>query len=319
MKPGIYYNVPQEQYFALQAANNSGLVAIQRSPLHYWSKFLDPEREPYKVSPSLHLGSAIHCAILEPERFEKEYRKEPLPTDYQGALVTLDDYKNKCEYLGLKKSGVKDEVRARIKEASPNEIFFDEILDQFSKFKLLNKAQWRAANTIARNVRNSVAAQVMLGDGAAEVMMVWNDPETGVLCKARADWLTKDGSIIIDFKSSKNASPEEFWKSYIDYKYYRQAAWYLEGAEVLFGKSEERLFIFPVYETEPPYASAVYESKRHMLDEGRKENRFLLKKYAECLSKNEWPGYPDTIIPVNVPAWWKSKITTEETETMETY
>ena len=43
MKPGIYHDIPIEQYHAdPDTISKSGLDLIARTPLHYWSAHLDP-------------------------------------------------------------------------------------------------------------------------------------------------------------------------------------------------------------------------------------------------------------------------------------
>lgn len=56
-----------EDYHAYPAYSKSGLDLIDRSPYHYHL------RTPKKATRPMEIGTAIHCAILEPERFAKEY------------------------------------------------------------------------------------------------------------------------------------------------------------------------------------------------------------------------------------------------------
>lgn len=63
----IYENLPADDYFAIEAASNSGLKLIRRSPAHF--KFKE-EKEP---SPAMAMGTHLHMALLEPERFAKHY------------------------------------------------------------------------------------------------------------------------------------------------------------------------------------------------------------------------------------------------------
>ena len=71
IKPGIYRNVKITDYHSGDGLSATGLCELMRSPLHYITSL----KTPHKETPALKLGSATHCAILEPERFAREYIK----------------------------------------------------------------------------------------------------------------------------------------------------------------------------------------------------------------------------------------------------
>lgn len=64
----IIENMAQDEYFAIEAASNSGLKKIRRSPAHFKSP--EPSKEDTRAK---QIGRAIHSAILEPEDFAKRY------------------------------------------------------------------------------------------------------------------------------------------------------------------------------------------------------------------------------------------------------
>jgi hypothetical protein len=316
LKPGIHDGVPAEQYFSLPAASRSGLEHIERSPLHYYAQCLDPNRRPIKETPALRVGSAIHCAILEPERFGAEYRRKPNPEEFPNALDTADQYKETCKRLGLPVSGTKEVLKARIREADLSVQFFDDVERDFSKYKLLSWDEMTACVNISQNFRKSRLAELLFVSGKAERTIVWQDKETGVPCKARLDWLTDDYTTIADIKSAEDASRAGFSKSFANYNYHRQVAWYSEGVEALTG--QRPIFVFPVYEKEPPYATANYYAKTEIVEHGKREMRRLLRTYADCLSKQKWPGYDDEILPIDTPAWKLKQFDNVNAE-LETY
>ena len=55
------------------AISASGLKLFRRSPAHHYAAYLDPNRIERKPTAAMKLGTATHCAILEPERFNGEY------------------------------------------------------------------------------------------------------------------------------------------------------------------------------------------------------------------------------------------------------
>ncbi|WP_421930022.1 PD-(D/E)XK nuclease-like domain-containing protein [Nitratireductor rhodophyticola] len=76
VKPGIYFDLPNEQYHAGPGISKSGLWTIYtQSPAHY--KFAEREQKNH-----FDFGEACHLAILEPNKFEaKVYRG---PEDRRG-------------------------------------------------------------------------------------------------------------------------------------------------------------------------------------------------------------------------------------------
>lgn len=64
----ILENLPFAEYLAIEAASNSGLKRVRRSPAHF--KYPEPQK---KDSRAMEIGRAIHCAILEPELFQSTY------------------------------------------------------------------------------------------------------------------------------------------------------------------------------------------------------------------------------------------------------
>ena len=66
MEPGIYKEISNEEYHKGPGLSASGLKRLARSPDLY-------KNMPYKGSKAMELGTATHCAVFEPERFEAEF------------------------------------------------------------------------------------------------------------------------------------------------------------------------------------------------------------------------------------------------------
>lgn len=292
MQTGIIYGLSFKEYCALDAINCSGLKKIKKSPLHYWAEYLSPNRVEKEPTPAMYRGTAIHTAVLEPKRFSEEYRKIPTIEDYPDHLNTVDQLKEQLKLFGLPVGGAKADLINRLREAGVSLSFFEDVIKEHEKYKLLKKDDWEACQKISQGVRTNPALSVLFEKGNAEVTLVWKDQITGMMCKARADWLTDDG-IIVDIKSASDAGIQEFGWSFEKYGYWQQAAWYLDGVSETMGV--KGTFIIAAFETDFPYATAVYMPDDQALEDGRNENKFLLNKYIECLKGQVWPGYSDEI------------------------
>ena len=160
-------------------------------------------------------------------------------------------------------------------------------------------------------IRAHPAASALLsGDGMAEASVYWTDPATGELCRCRPDWWRKDG-IVVDLKTTIDASPEGFAKSLANYRYHVQAPWYLAGTSAAYESGHlpddwqaPRAFAFIAVEKAAPYAVAVYMLDTASLEVGAAQMRADLDTLAECRRTGVWPGYGDKIKALSLPDWY---------------
>lgn len=313
MEPGIY-TIPYEQYEAAEGVSKHGLDAIAISPLHHWAYYRNPERGRQKDTPARVLGSAIHTSILEPERFDLEYVQEPNIKSYTTALDKLEDYKRACKELGLKVTGTKPELKKQIQAHTESAYdFWDDTYEQQTFGRIvLSDSDWRVTKTITARVRKHPAASELLKYGKAEQSIFWVDKDTRVKCKGRIDWLAPkapEGVTVFDLKSTTDASPDGFQRSVLKYRYYVQAAMYLDGLfEIGYDPDS---FIFGAWEKHSPHAAALYYATNDMLETGRQEYKNLLKTYKKCLETDNWPGYSQDIQPLGMPEHFKASSLSE--------
>lgn len=64
-------------YHAHPAISKSHLDLIARSPLHYWARYIDPNRVPTEPTDAMRLGTAVHTLTLEADQFEARYAVAP--------------------------------------------------------------------------------------------------------------------------------------------------------------------------------------------------------------------------------------------------
>lgn len=266
MKPGIKKNLSNDEYHSSDGISKSGLDLIAQSPLHYWARYLDPERQPKEPTPALRLGTAIHAAVLEPEKFASDFVVAP-------------------------------DVDKRTTEGKAR--WADFVMAAAGK-TIISSADFDKCRRIAQQVRQHPTAQMLFDSGVAEQSAFWVDQETGVLCKCRPDWLTKQ--VVVDLKSATDASPQVFQRSAYAYRYHVQAAWYLDGLAAATGKQRD-VFVFAAFEKEPPFACAFYYADQAMIEAGRREYRRLLQIYADSLNSGRWNGYPIELQALTLPGW----------------
>lgn len=281
MKTGVYSGISNDDYHGGVGVSKSGLDVLARSPLHYWAKYLDPNRERKEPTPAMKLGTAIHTAVLEPEQFTARYLTVPddaprKPTDAQRNAKKPSD----------------DSIAAMT--------WWDEFNAKAEGREILDADQFAVCQAISQQVRQHPTARKVFANGKVELSAYWTDKETGLLCKCRPDLLALP--LVVDLKSTEDASAEGFAKSAWNFRYWVQAAWYVDGIEQATGQRPDA-FVFGAFEKSAPYACAFYFADEAMLEMGRREYRRLLRILADCKAADRWPGYTTDVTPLGVPAW----------------
>lgn len=162
------------------------------------------------------------------------------------------------------------------------------------------------------NMRDAVHAHpkaraLLIGKpGVAERSVYWIDEATGELCRCRPDFW-RDDDIVVDLKTTEDASEEGFSKSIANWSYDTQDAFYRDGCAA--AGRPLRAFVFLAVEK----SARVVEGKAlgvavYYLDDagrelGRAKYRQDLAKYAECKRANVWPCYSDDMQKISLPQW----------------
>lgn len=160
----------------------------------------------------------------------------------------------------------------------------------------LTKLEWETARNVAAAVLNHPTCQDLFNQGEAEQSVFWYDPETLLLCRCRPDWSREE--ILVDLKTTKDASPNGFARAVETYRYHVQAAFYLDGWSAVTDRYCNE-FIFIAVEKTPPYAIGLYRLPAWKIEEGRNLYRRDLAIYERCRDCEEWPGYSTDIITLD--------------------
>ncbi|MDQ1625767.1 MAG: hypothetical protein QOJ49_1265, partial [Actinomycetota bacterium] len=75
----------------------------------------------------------------------------------------------------------------------------------------LRPSDYEAAESMSVAVHRHPLAAKLLAVGQPERTLIWRDQATGVLCRAKADWLRPDG--IVDLKTTESAAPDALSKA----------------------------------------------------------------------------------------------------------
>lgn len=268
LEPGIYKNMPDSEYFAIDAVSNSYLKEVKKSPGH--AKFA-PKDEPTKAKG---VGTIAHLALLQPERLGTCVKI--VPEENKNSNAFYDELSNIFPDIGIEKKLNWIGNQQLIAEQCPDII-------------LTERADLNMAKTMAESVKNNYNCARLLATGDSEVVIIWEDEETGLLCKCKFDKLNTELGIGVDLKFVEDASPDKFaWAAY-DYGYHRQQVHYFEGAKSQ-GIDLKTNVIIAVEKT-PPYPPTIYELGDEDWAVAAEELRHLLIVEAGCRRTGKYPFY----------------------------
>lgn len=286
IQPGVIEGMDIDAYHSSPGISKTGLDRINRSPARFYALSLDPNRPPEKELAGQLEGQLAHCAILEPDEFDKRY-------------VTLP-------------ANAPDRpTEAMLKAKSPSESSIARQKwwaewDRNNNGRIIITHQQReTALRQADAVRQLPDIREALAAGRPEVSAFWRDPATGVLCRCRPDWVHpagQSGVVLLDVKTYSDASPAEFRRQCARKRYHVQDAFYSDGFELASGL-EVLAFVFVAVETDYPFHASAVMLDLMSRQQGVEDARRNLDTYAECLRTGTWPGYSPGIETVSLPTW----------------
>lgn len=214
---------------------------------------------------ALFFGAAADCYILEPSLFAKKYAVGP-------------DARRNSKIWKEFEASVEDGVIC------------------------LKPPEMADIISIANKVNESGAIRLIQG-GQSQVVCIWQEPLTGLTCKARWDYWQEQIPMITDMKTTRSAAPDSFAKDIFKFGYYMQAAFYCDGYKFATGDDTDPCFAFFAAEKTPPFVCAAYELGDKSLLAGQMSYQKAIKRYAKCLETDEWPAYSEKITLIEMPSW----------------
>lgn len=254
---------PSASYFAHPSMSCSMIREILRSPAHFKYRYIDGHKD--KDTPAKLFGTITHTALLEPRRFLDQY------------VIAPDLNKNTNAYKDWK-AGLPAETL------------------------ILKREEADAIITMCENVSSHPVAGDLLRGATMEHSLYFEEEETGIQCRVRPDAITDDG-YVVDLKTTRNASREQFMRSIANYRYDISAGLYTHAFERVF-KQPPKGYVFIAIESDAPYSVAVYIADASVVEVGLAAARRGLKAWKACVEADRWPGYQDDVAEnISLPHW----------------
>lgn len=245
--PGVYFGMPDEQYFSVPALSASGVKWLRQSPLDYWArtswlgKTEDSETEEESFAKTL--GKSYHCRILEGSKeFAARYAAKFDPAWHDRALITAEEIRDalrafKANNPEIRLTGKKEELIAQVIKENPQIQIMDELRAAYESdhagkvfvaAKYLDKIELAAAMI----EKSPTLGQAFKG-GIPEVSIFWIDEQTGCPLKARIDFLKPKA--IVDLKTFSNSLGREITtavdREVANNRYAFQATQYIQAVD----------------------------------------------------------------------------------------
>ncbi|PWI08356.1 hypothetical protein DIZ27_23240 [Streptomyces sp. NWU339] len=176
----------------------------------------------------------------------------------------------------------------------------------------LKRAEYDQVHDMADALRRHPVASLLFDPehGKPEQSLFWRDEKTGVMRRARLDWLPnpRSGRLIIpDYKTCRSANPEKLEKDIEEYGYHQQDDWYRSACHALDIADDQAAFVFVCQEKAAPYVITVIEVNATARRIGAARNRRALETFAHCTATGYWPGYSDDVVPLSLPGWAETR------------
>lgn len=277
-RPGIYFDVPTDDYFADPAPAPSltqsiAKILIDRSPAHAAAEhprlapaIAEEDDAPEKYDTAKAIGNAAHALMIG-----------------RGKSLAVGDYP----------SWVSKDAKAFKAEA-----MVCGLVPILSKHMARAEAMVKAA----RAQLDAVGWRSAFLEGAGEVMIAWQ--EDGLWFRSLIDWLV-DPSHPYDLKTTGlSCAPHAVPTLMANAGWDIQAAMHERGLNALDpGGAGRRVFRFVAQENEPPFALTPVEITEGTLTLGRKKLAYAVDLWRRCMDAGEWPAYPTEVCRPEYPGW----------------
>jgi len=259
-------------YYAIKALSHSMLSCLAQNPMECKMRYVDdPPSLPRKDSAAFAMGHAVHCLALEPDEFEERFAVAPkVDRRTTAGKVAWAEYLADCEG----KTVLDEQDHA----------------DAVACVQALNNHPEFAA-IMAQPRRVEVPFEFEL---------------FGHRFKAKPDAIIDSMKLILDIKTTDDASPHRWQWSAVDYGYHRQQIIYQEALRQATGKKYR--FYFAVVEKPKPSTRgipptvALYELKEESVLMGVEDTQDLAWQYEQRLKENDWQQpYSSGIVPLRLP------------------
>lgn len=256
-----------EEYFALKAISASQLKQYDKGAYYFWkSSPFNPEKAPEAESDALVFGKLCHCMLLEEAEVEPRYE-----------VMDFGKSRNNKKYQECK--------------------------SMYPSKTIVTPEEYDRAFKMRYELYQHKLAKAILDGATAEVPYLWTDEETGLPCKCKIDAIkrTRDGLVVIDYKTSSDINGVINWPQKLQYPI--QAAFYSEAVKQKYGEFPVE-FVFLIQSNKEGEEDVVcvanveydtMEIAKDMVKTYMRSIKQKLDEWEKTHDKNIWAAYPQRV------------------------
>lgn len=268
-----------ELYHSNTAVSHSKLELFRRRPISYYRRFIAKTVARPEATEAFRIGSAAHCAVLEPDEFLNRYAQRPEGIDRR----------------------TKDGKAAFAQFESEN-----------AGKVIIGSEELGDVREMAAAVNHHPLASQLLAAGKPE--LTWRvEPKGSLALQCRTDWFNPAGCelsqgrpYVADLKTVESLNSDafrNFERACFSFGYHRQAGFYLPLITEITGAPVFDFFFIAVEKAEP-FGVAVYRLSDAAVARGHDETITDLVRLQSCIASNTWPNLDPTLREIGLPKWY---------------
>lgn len=310
MTPGIYNDISIEDYHAdRNIISSTGLKKVKRSTrdfIHYLIYGTEDK-------PCFNFGNAFEIALIDKVNKTKEFDKNVCVLKSKDwidmALINKPDLKvprNSKDYKDIKSAFIETNGAGKY------------IIDDHGGIDTK-----KTLDGMLESVLSDEVVAKLLDGTEYQTSIVWKDKETGLLCKTRPDLNKVKKEIVVDIKTTADASPEKFYRDAANFDYPLQACMQMDGCLQSGLMEKIDLYLWLVVEKTEPYNYAIYEFQKDDIEWVSDDYHYYLKRCAQAIdtiknvktekqlatvkSFGERADNKHGILNLEIPLWYRSR------------
>lgn len=277
METKEFEKMTDEEYFSIPAVSASQIKAFDKGAYWFWRQSpYNPDRIKEQPGDALIFGKLAHALLLEPSKVQDEFE-------------------------------VADFGKSRTNKK------FAELQSQTNKI-LVSEDEWTHALAMKAQIAEHPLASAIINGATAEQPYFWIDAETKLYCKCKVDAIkrTKNGIVVIDYKTSSDIEGVLNWPQKLQYPL--QADFYSRAVKEKYGE-EPCEFIFIIQSNKVgeediiAVANVEYDSSivaHDIVDHHMREIKSHLDQWQATHNKNIFAAYP-TRVEMKYSNWFMER------------
>lgn len=262
------------------------------------------------------MGTAIHTAILEPEKFHTCVRMPECNLASKAGKVAFLDFtmelrqegKLKPQFAAMPDDDLEKHLAKQAKDKLPTMVHPD--------FVILSDKDYDDVRRVIESLEHPRHAAIkkfleyrgarIENVGVITIKSICGTPLPAPLkLKIRPDWMSVESIMDIKTVDGITAGPRSFANRCAKLKYHLSAAMYLDVARLIEPKYE-RDFYWLAIEKRFPYCMALYKAREQDLDYGRDMWVSAARIVSQAVATTNWAGYmPEGVkyLDLAIPRW----------------